>query len=326
MTELFDMDVAWRRSTEARERGDIAAEALALTALGQALHEAGRLREGNHIHEQADDIAPSTDVRLARAELLMKRGIKLEELGGDKASWSELSSVSWERRSPEVRQRGAALSAGSEAFRRAGEIFRQIGERQRYEAAIRRSNEVSLRPMPIWIVQDMGGLQALESLEEPWASAEPSSPHEEAGPSADQVSSMSSPRTGEVDSQQDHGGACAAPPITYVELAAGFLAVKLLGPFLETFASKLGERFGESTGQVLGRIRVIRRRNRASAELEIDDPATHAPTVLVLPADFSEEARLAVIELDITAEKVRGATMHWNPDTGAWEPTEDDQS
>lgn len=39
-------------------------------------------------------------------------------------------------------------------------------------------------------------------------------------------------------------------------VVVGFLAVKVLGPFLEEWARKLGEQFGESTVRALGRIRV----------------------------------------------------------------------
>jgi hypothetical protein len=75
-----------------------------------------------------------------------------------------------------------------------------------------------------------------------------------------------------------------------------------------------------------------RRRGSADTNLEIDvetsdDPCDRDdPTVLVLPEDLTEEARLALIDLDVVAEGVRGTTMHWNPDTGAWEQVEDDQA
>jgi hypothetical protein len=120
-------------------------------------------------------------------------------------------------------------------------------------------------------------------------------------------------------------GGYPAPPPLFVEIAVGFLAVKLLGPFLETFATKLGERFGESTSEALGRIRVTRRRNRTSRNLEIEDPETFNPTVLILPEEFTEEARLAVIDLDIAAEEVRGTTLRWNPDMGTWQAAEAEQ-
>ncbi|MFI2909575.1 hypothetical protein ACG2OD_15170 [Streptomyces sp. PDY-4] len=70
---------------------------------------------------------------------------------------------------------------------------------------------------------------------------------------------------------------------------------------------------------------MTRRHGANSRNLEINDPDTGIPTVVVLPEDFTEEAQLALIDLDVTAEEVRGTTLRWNPDTAAWEPVEDDQ-
>jgi hypothetical protein len=43
-----------------------------------------------------------------------------------------------------------------------------------------------------------------------------------------------------------------------------------------------------------------------------------ARTTLILPDPLSDEAKLAIIELDVTASGVRGKTLRWNESTGIW--------
>ncbi|MCX5535172.1 hypothetical protein OG785_32045 [Streptomyces sp. NBC_00006] len=106
-----------------------------------------------------------------------------------------------------------------------------------------------------------------------------------------------------------------SPP--YAELAVGFIALKVLGPFIETFATKLGEQLGESVGRALGRITLFRwagwRRH-----LGVRVPDSLAWTRVELPEDLTEEARLALIDLDPTAEEVRGRLLRWDETTKTW--------
>ncbi|MEN3308890.1 MAG: hypothetical protein V7603_5092 [Micromonosporaceae bacterium] len=103
--------------------------------------------------------------------------------------------------------------------------------------------------------------------------------------------------------------------------AGGFLALKVLGPMAEAFAQKLGEHLGESAIAAARRIR--RRRARYDDQstplwdcLTIDG-AKGARTVIMID-DFPDEARLALIDLDVTADGIRGWTLQWDPDAGAW--------
>jgi hypothetical protein len=43
-----------------------------------------------------------------------------------------------------------------------------------------------------------------------------------------------------------------------------------------------------------------------------------ATTTLILPDPLSDEAKLAIIELDVTASGIRGKTLRWNESTGTW--------
>ncbi|MEU8812580.1 hypothetical protein ACN6K5_001566 [Streptomyces violaceoruber] len=113
--------------------------------------------------------------------------------------------------------------------------------------------------------------------------------------------------------------------IGFAEIAVGVATLKFLGPFVEAFAAKIGETLGESTVQAIKRVSLIRRRTAEARHLGIDLPNTRTLTTLVLPDDFSDEAKLALVDLDITAEGICGATLHWNSETGAWEATQSDQ-
>jgi hypothetical protein len=104
---------------------------------------------------------------------------------------------------------------------------------------------------------------------------------------------------------------------TYAELAAGFIALKILGPFVETFATKLGEQLGESVGRALGRITLFRWAGWLR-HLGVEVPNSRVWTRLELPEDLTEEARLAIIDLDPTADEVRGRLLHWDEATKTW--------
>ncbi|MFD7292329.1 hypothetical protein ACFV9W_03495 [Streptomyces sp. NPDC059897] len=106
-----------------------------------------------------------------------------------------------------------------------------------------------------------------------------------------------------------------APP--YAELAVGFIALKVLGPFIETFATKLGEQLGESVGRALGRIRLFRPAG-GRRFLGVRVPASQVLTRVELPEDLTEEARLALIDLDPTVEEVRGRLLRWDETSKTW--------
>ncbi|MFI2762328.1 hypothetical protein ACH5A3_26235 [Streptomyces echinatus] len=112
-----------------------------------------------------------------------------------------------------------------------------------------------------------------------------------------------------------HIGRMESP--TYAELAVGFIALKVLGPFVEAFATKLGEQLGESVGRALGRITLFRWAGWLR-HLGVEVPNSRVWTRLELPEDLTEEARLALIDLDPTADEVRGRLLHWDETTKTW--------
>lgn len=106
-----------------------------------------------------------------------------------------------------------------------------------------------------------------------------------------------------------------------VAAASGFVAVKILGPFVEEWAKKIGEELGESTVRSLGRLRARRAdpsKIHAAAELEASLPGAHSPTTIILPQPLSDPAKLALIDLDPTDNAVCGQTLHWSEIESAW--------
>jgi hypothetical protein len=100
---------------------------------------------------------------------------------------------------------------------------------------------------------------------------------------------------------------------------SGFLAVKMLGPFVEEWAKILGKHLGESTIRTLGRIRADRTNDRTTHEtamLEASLPGS--PTILVFQHPLSDPAKQAILDLDPADKAVCGQTLYWSETAGAW--------
>jgi hypothetical protein len=296
MTALeVEIDAAFEAFTHARENDDPSNEAVALTRLSQALEESNRSGEAADVHKQALAVACDSAVRYAQAQLLMKRGLAqatTATLGSYEADYA------WN------------------AFRRAAEFY---------------------------------------SL------AEASDDAERARSEASRMGRLSKP----------HGPIHGIGDVQII--AAGFVALKVVGPFLEAFSKKLGEQLGESTARAISRIKLIHRSGeerplseeqeaRANELIVEFDPRcpncrgtgttpsgrpcgpcnlvlkridlhpgefrrvkvkrltidTQPTTTLILPDSLSDEAKLAIIELDVTADGVCGRTLTWDEATGTW--------
>jgi len=103
------------------------------------------------------------------------------------------------------------------------------------------------------------------------------------------------------------------------EVIAGYLAIKTLGPFLQAFATKLGEQLGETTGRAIARL-YLRRRPRARDQVEVE---AGTKTIVVLPDPFTDNEREAFIDIDVTDPHIRGKTLRWDEDQGKFLPEEE---
>jgi hypothetical protein len=118
------------------------------------------------------------------------------------------------------------------------------------------------------------------------------------------------------DFWRDHGTSHLV--LSAEEIAAAALMVKLLNSFLDAYAKKLGEKLGESTAAAAGRLRTHLLGRKAGAISPVNDEA--GVTILVVAADLTEEARLALIDLDVTDPALSGAMVRWNAEEARWRP------
>ena len=95
--------------------------------------------------------------------------------------------------------------------------------------------------------------------------------------------------------------------------------------FCKAFLETLGQRAGESAAKIPKSMRdLIRkhvRRGRGADEYHIG-LGKGASAIIVVTEDLPDEARLALLDLDVTAKDVRGKLLRWDPEEAVWCPTE----
>jgi hypothetical protein len=98
------------------------------------------------------------------------------------------------------------------------------------------------------------------------------------------------------------------------------IAAATLGPFVTAFAAKLGERFGERVAlQRLPRWRRWRQRHELIVTVR-----SRNVIVIELDSQMGDDARLALIDLDVKRPELWGKRLRWDETTKAWCPTPDD--
>lgn len=117
------------------------------------------------------------------------------------------------------------------------------------------------------------------------------------------------------DRRDDHG-ACdmASGGIDLDEIVLLFGAAKFLGPFLEEFAKKLGERFGEAAADAVKRIRGHRSRHRQRLRIDTSTSADgpKITTILLPEGELSDACKRAILDLDLSAKENRGVILRWD--------------
>ncbi|NEA60413.1 hypothetical protein G3I60_41200 [Streptomyces sp. SID13666] len=93
-----------------------------------------------------------------------------------------------------------------------------------------------------------------------------------------------------------------------------------LGPFVTAVATKLGERIGTT----LPIERATRRwRGRQRDELVVGLRRAHAGITVELDSATTDDARLALIELDVRRPELWGHRLRWDETVQAWLPVPD---
>ena len=105
------------------------------------------------------------------------------------------------------------------------------------------------------------------------------------------------------------------PSAEMMVLAAG------VAIFAKAYLEALGKRLGEGTADLPKKMKdLMRARTRkkdAPDEIHIGTKGGEA-AILVFTPDLPDEARLALLDLDITAVEIRGKLLRWDSDAMAW--------
>ena len=111
----------------------------------------------------------------------------------------------------------------------------------------------------------------------------------------------------------EHSGAIH---LAVIELTVGGGALWFLGKLADAYVSRIADHLAETTYKAAKHIKL--RRSPSSDCVIIKAPGD--TTMIVLPEDLTDEAREAFIDLDPTAEGIRGKILYWEQDEHAWVP------
>jgi hypothetical protein len=97
----------------------------------------------------------------------------------------------------------------------------------------------------------------------------------------------------------------------------GAAALWFLGKLADAYVSRLADRLAESTFKAAQRISLRRhRKKRDCVSIQVPE----GTTTIVLPSNLSDDAREAFIDLDPTADGIRGKTLYWSQEQRTWSP------
>jgi hypothetical protein len=104
--------------------------------------------------------------------------------------------------------------------------------------------------------------------------------------------------------------------IPFEEIAAAAAIFKVLGTFGDAYLSRLGQILAESTPAIVQRIRLRRYPVHDTGRLMIH--TDRSTIVFEFDGDLSDEAKLALIDIDLTDDSLQGATLRWDAARGQW--------
>jgi len=96
-----------------------------------------------------------------------------------------------------------------------------------------------------------------------------------------------------------------------------------LGNFSAAFFQALGQRAADSAAKRVGDLvlRLVRKKGKPD-EYQIG-ARDGSSAMITITADTPDEARLALLDLDVTADAVRGKLLRWDGSASAWRPDDD---
>jgi hypothetical protein len=100
-------------------------------------------------------------------------------------------------------------------------------------------------------------------------------------------------------------------------LAELLALVATVAVYCKAFLEALGKRRADAGSDLCTRYR--KEGTTTEAKIGLDGGAS---ANIVVTADMPDEARLALLDLDVTADEVRGRELRWDSDTSAWRPAD----
>jgi len=94
-------------------------------------------------------------------------------------------------------------------------------------------------------------------------------------------------------------------------------AVAAASIFAKAFLETLGKRAGDGLADLLVQTRIRRKGKPDETQIGADDGST---ATIAITEDTPDEARLALLDLDVTDDAVRGKVLRWDSSTSAWRP------
>jgi hypothetical protein len=100
------------------------------------------------------------------------------------------------------------------------------------------------------------------------------------------------------------------------EFVAAAAVVKVLGTMSDAYLSRLGEMLADSTPAILRRIRLSRYPPTSTGRLAIK--IGRSKVVFAFDGDLSDDAKIALIDFDLTDRHLSGAVFRWDEANGEW--------
>jgi hypothetical protein len=91
--------------------------------------------------------------------------------------------------------------------------------------------------------------------------------------------------------------------------------------FLETLGGRAGDGVANLPRRVQDLMRTCHRRKKERYDCLIGTQSHEAAARILITADLPDEARLALLDLDVAAEDLRGKLLWWDSTTAIWSPT-----
>jgi hypothetical protein len=91
--------------------------------------------------------------------------------------------------------------------------------------------------------------------------------------------------------------------------------------FLESLGSRAGDDAASIPKHAQDLLRICHRRKKGQLEGEIGVQERKAAAKILITADLPDEARLALLDLDVTTDELRGKLLWWDAAVGTWRPS-----